>query len=149
MHFTQLAQRIKVCWISAGNPPENPIEKIPLAVQQLGDQLAIVPLCHPVTSGGAAPVEQQSEGAAAEESCATAPDEGAVRDTANAGSEDYWSGKSALDTEVLFSQQFQLQQRLEDLRQEMIGLFGGQQRYLQNMNTNVRRIAMQPNLFFV
>ena len=62
---TQLAQRIKVCWISAGNPPENPIKKIPLAVQQLGDQLAIVPLRHPVTSGGAAPVEQQGEGAAA------------------------------------------------------------------------------------
>ncbi len=143
---TQLAQRIKGCWIGAGNPPENPIEKIPLAVQQLGDQLAIVPLRRPVTSGGAAPVEQQGEGAAAEESCATAPDEGVVRDTANAGSEDYWSGKSALDTEVLFSQQFQLQQRLEDLRQEMIGLFRGQQRYLQNMNTNLRRIATQPVL---
>ena len=76
----------------------------------------------------------------------TAPDEGAVQDTANAGSEDYWSGKSALDTEVLFSQQFQLQQRIEDLCQEMIGLFGGQQRYLKNMTTNVRRIATQPVL---
>ena len=35
-------------WIAAGkSPAHNPIENISLAVQQLGDQLAIVPLVDP------------------------------------------------------------------------------------------------------
>jgi hypothetical protein len=63
---------------------------------------------------------------------------------ANAGSEGYWAGKSSMETETLFSQQFILQQRMEDLRQEMISLFGVQRSYLRNMNTNVKRIAAQP-----
>lgn len=55
-------------------------------------------------------------------------------------------GMSLLETESLFFQQFQLEQRLEELRQKMISLFGGQQCYLQNMNTNVQRIAIQPRV---
>ena len=44
----QLASDIKDRWVGAGNSPDvNPIEKISLAVQQLGDQLVIVPICHP------------------------------------------------------------------------------------------------------
>jgi hypothetical protein len=37
-----------------------------------------------------------------------------------------WKGKATFDTEALFSQLFQVQQRLEDLHQEMINLFGVQ-----------------------
>ena len=44
----QLASDIKDCWGVAGNSPDvNPIQKISLAVQQLGDQLVIVPIHHP------------------------------------------------------------------------------------------------------
>ena len=49
----------------------------------------------------------------------------------NAGSKGYWAGKSSMETETLFSQQFILQQRMEDLCQEMISLFGVQRLYLQ------------------
>ena len=70
-------------------------------------------------------------------------DRGAVS-AANAGSEGYWAGKSSMETETLFSQQFILQQRMEDLHQEIISLFGVQRSYLRNMNTNVKRIAAQP-----
>ena len=63
---------------------------------------------------------------------------------ADAGSEGFWASMSLLDAEALFSQQFQLQQRLEDLHQEMILWFGGQQCYLKNMHTNIRRITIQP-----
>ena len=148
----ELASLIKERWIAAGKDPvDNPIEKISLVVQQLGDQLAIIPLNRrPGQAGGdgtvAAPVQQPvgSDGAASEEDgAAIAQGQGPASATA-VGSEVFWAGKSALETEVLFSQQFQLQQRLEDLRQEIINLFGGQQRYLQHMNTNVRRIAVQP-----
>jgi hypothetical protein len=62
----------------------------------------------------------------------------------DAGSQDFWASKWLLYTEVLFSQQFQLQRRLEVLTQEMISLFGGQQYCLQNMHTRVKRNAIQP-----
>ena len=148
----KLASLIKERWIAAGKDPvDNPIEKISLVAQQLGDQLAIIPLPHhPGQAGGdgtvTAPVQQpgSSDGAISEEDgAAIAQGQGAASATA-VGSEVFWAGKSALETEVLFSQQFQLQQWVEDLRQESINLFGGQQRYHQHMNTNVRRIAVQP-----
>ena len=152
----ELASLIKERWIAAGKSQvDNPIEKIPLAIQQLGDQLAIVPLIRrPVQARGgdnvAAPLGfvQQTGGGndgadAAEDGDVTAQGR-EVAPAADAGSEEFWVGKSSLDTEALFSQPFPLQQRLGDLRQEMICLFGGQQRYLRNMNTNVRRIAIQP-----
>ena len=44
-----LASNIKDCWVVAGNSPDvNPIEKVSLSIQQVGDQLMIVPICsHP------------------------------------------------------------------------------------------------------
>ena len=68
---------------------------------------------------------------------------------ANAGSvREVWTGKATLVTEAeaLFSQQVQVQvqQRLEDLRQEMINLFGVQKNFLHTMNTNLGTIAIQP-----
>ena len=56
----------------------------------------------------------------------------------------YWAGKSSMETETLFLQQFILQPRMKALCQEMISLFGVQRSYLRNMNTNVNRIAAQP-----
>ena len=50
----QLTLLIKEHWMAAKNSPvDNPIEKISLDVQHLGDQLAIVPLiCCPVQAEG-------------------------------------------------------------------------------------------------
>ena len=153
----ELASIIKEQFITAGKSPvDNPIKNIPLAIQQLGDQLAIIPLiCHPVQARGggkvAAPLGLQepdgNDGAAAEDGDAPVPGQEAVPAT-SAGSEEFWAGKSSLETEALFSQQFQLQQRLEDLHQEILSLFGHQQPYLQNINTNVWRIAIQPVVCF-
>ena len=60
----ELASLIKERWVAAGKAPAaNPIEKISLIVQQLRDQLAIIPLTNcPSQAGGdgtvAAPVQQ-------------------------------------------------------------------------------------------
>ena len=67
-----------------------------------------------------------------------------VAPATNAGSNGSWAGKSSIEVETLFSQQFILQQRMEDLRQEIISLFGVQRSYLRNMNTSVKHIATQP-----
>ena len=48
------------------------------------------------------------------------------------------------DDDFLYSQIFLLQQRNEDLRNEVHALFAQQQRYLQVINSNVRRIAIVP-----
>ncbi len=132
----ELASAMKERWIAAGNSLAcNPVEKISLAVQQLGDQLAIVPLIHPQVQawGGGAAGEPLHEMAGVNDGTAeggvdstTASGRGAAL-VANAGSvREVWTGMATLDTEALFSQQFQVQQRLEDLRQEMINLFGVQ-----------------------
>ena len=48
------------------------------------------------------------------------------------------------DSHVLFSQQFLMQQRVEDLRQEFLAAFANQRRFLQQMNGGIQRIANQP-----
>ena len=150
----ELATAMKDRWIAGRNSLAcNLVENILLAVQQLGDQLAIVPLICPQVqaSGGGAVVDPLHKMVGVNDGTAeggvdnvTASGRGVVPAT-NAGSVgEVWTGKATLDTEALFSQQFQVQQRLEDLRQEMINLFGAQKCYLHTMNTNVRRIAVQP-----
>ncbi len=84
------ATAMKECWIAAGNSLAcNPVENILLAVQQLGDQFAIVHLIHPQVqaSGGGAVGELLHEmvgvnGGTAEGGVdrATASGKGAVQD---------------------------------------------------------------------
>ena len=45
---------------------------------------------------------------------------------------------------VLTSQLFLLQNRVEDLKNELSSILADHKRYMVNMNTNVRRIATQP-----
>ena len=71
-------------------------------------------------------------------------EDGGVVLVANAWSK--WAGKSLMETESLFSQQFMLQQRMEDLCQEMITVLCVQRSYLQNMSTSVKRLLL--NLLF-
>ena len=68
--------------------------------------------------------------------------DGGVVPATNTGSEGYWVGKSEVD--ILLSQQFQIQQRIEDLHEEINNMFTVHKLYLRNMNTNVKRIAAQP-----
>ena len=132
-----LASNIKDCWVVAGNSPDvNPIEKVSLSIQQVGDQLVIVPIC----SHASPPVATRVDG----ETGGDVYVEGGVAPATNAGSNGSCAGKSSIEVETLFLQQFILQQRMEDLRQEIISLFGVQRSYLRNMNTNVKRIAAQP-----
>jgi len=93
-----------------------------------------------VQAGGSgtsvAPLELAQQQVGGNASAAEEGDGGAITQVlgvlpaAVAGSEEFWGGKSSLDPEALFSQQFQLQQRFEDLHWDMISLFGGQQCYL-------------------
>jgi hypothetical protein len=131
-----LTSAIKERWIAAGNSPvENPIEKISLGVQQFGDQLVIVPIRHPGKENGVVAARTDGE----EEEHAGA--DGGVAPATNAGSEGYWAGKS--EVELLFSQQFQMQQRIEDLCEEMNNLFTVQKLYLRKMNTNVKGLLLK------
>mgnify|MGYP006188924653 CR=1 FL=1 len=132
-----LASNIKDCWVVAGNSSDvNPIEKVSLSIQQVGDQLVIVPIC----SHASPHVATRVDG----ETCGDSDVVVGVAPAANAGSNGSWAGKSSIEVETLFSQQFILQQRMEDLRQEIISLFGVERSYLRNMNTSVKRIATQP-----
>jgi len=127
------AAELKRRWVEAGNSAdENPVEKVGLAVQQLGDQLVIVPLRRP--DGNRHTENNASAAAVAEEG-----------EVAQAGAGHGGGGEChALDAEILFSQQFQLQQRLEDLRQEILAAFGTTRRFIGNVHSSVRRIAVQP-----
>ncbi len=132
-----LASNIKDCWVVAGNSPDvNPIEKVSLSIQQVGDQLVIVPIC----SHASPPVATRVDG----ETGGDVDVEGGVAPATNAGSNGSWAGKYSIEFKTLFLQQFILHQRMEDLRQEIISLFGVQRSYLRNMNTSVKRIAAQP-----
>ncbi len=63
---------------------------------------------------------------------------------AGAGSQN--GASKSLESEILFSQQFLFQQRLEDLHQELLTSFGDQCRHIQNVSMGVWHIAIQPIL---
>ena len=113
-----------------------------MTVQELGDQLVIAPIGHSALPTMEAQVDRvdavDGEMGSDVDVCV---DRGAVLAT-NAGSQGYWAGKS--EVELLFSQQFQIQQRIEDLHEEMNNMFTVQKLYLQIMDTNVKRIVAQP-----
>ncbi len=136
------ASDLKRKWVEAGkSSTNNPIAKIGLAVQQLGDQLCIVPLRHmPSNSSGNS---GEYVGAVGEDASAVAvPNNNGEVMPAKAGPQQGCS--KSLDSEILFSQQFLLQQRVEDLRQEILTSFGDQRRHIRNVSSAVKRIAIQP-----
>jgi hypothetical protein len=61
---TVLGDKIKRKWLCAGGSEVNPIERILFSLQQLGDQLMILPLCKRISTtrdeseGGAVPAEE-------------------------------------------------------------------------------------------
>ncbi len=66
----------------------------------------------------------QNDGQEAEQVVA----DGEALPATNTGSKEYWAGKS--EVEILFYQQFQMQQRIEDLREKMNNMFTVQKLYL-------------------
>ena len=132
----RLAQEIQLEWIHAGGIPDvNPVEKIGLAVVQIGEQMCLGPLRAPHCHGN-----DGNEGAIGMEE----PQMGMV--PAGGLGEQGITGTAEYDgrVSVLTSQLLLLQNRVEDLKNELSSILADHKRYMVNMNTNVRRIATQP-----
>ena len=132
----RLAQEIQLEWIHAGGIPDvNPVEKIGLAVVQNGEQMCLVPLRAPHCHGN-----DGNEGAIGmEEPWMGMEPAGGLEEQGITGTAEY-NGRVS----VLTSQLFLLQNRVEDLKNELSSILADHKRYMVNMNTNVRRIATQP-----
>ena len=132
---TRLAEEIQLEWIHAGGIPDvNPVEKIGLAVVQNGEQMCLVILrTHRHDNDG-------NEGAIGmEEPRMGMEPAGGLEEQGTTGTPEY-DGRVS----VLTSQLFLLQNRIEDLKNELSSILADHKRYMVNMNTNVRRIAAQP-----
>jgi len=120
-----LAARIQEKWISAGGDASvNPIEKIALEVKHNGDQLILVPLVPHVDANARGDVNEGGAVAAA--------------DTTFIG-----AGVDS-DRDVLLAQNHLLQQCVEDMKNEMISILAEHRQYMVSINSNVRRIGIQP-----
>ena len=131
----RLAEEIQLEWIHAGGIPDvNPVEKIGLAVVQNREQMCLVPLrAHRHDNDG-------NEGAIGmEEPRMGMEPAGGLEEHGTTGTPEY-DGRVS----VLTSQLFLLQNRVEDLKNELSSILADHKRYMVNMNTNVRRIATQP-----
>jgi hypothetical protein len=115
-----LAARIQDMWVSAGGDANvNPVEKIALEPRHSGDQLILVPLVNDtgdVADGGVAVAS--------------------VDITIGAGVDS--------DRDVLLAQNHLLQQCVEDMKNEMVSILAEHRQYMVAMNSNLRRIAIQP-----
>ena len=139
----QLASLIKEHWIAAKKSPmDNPIEKISLAVQQLGNQLAIIPLIrHSVQTGGggivAAPLGLGQEPVDGNNGAAAGAPSLKAKGQCQLQMQG-WRGYGPVSHRLILEHYYPNNSNFNR------GLSGGQQCYLQNMHTNIRRIAIQP-----
>ena len=127
---TRLAEEIQREWIHVeGIPDVNPVEKIGLAVVQNGEQMCLVTLrTHRHDNDGG------NEGAIGMEE----PRMG-IEEQGTTGTPEYGGRVSVLTSQLLL-----LQNRVEDLKNELSSILADHKRYMVNMNTNMRRIATQP-----
>jgi hypothetical protein len=120
-----LAGKIHAMWIGEGGIGDvNPVEKIPLVVQQNGDQLVLVPRFHDGAGG-----DELGGG--------MAPASAIVEATSAAGIGDS-------EREVLLSQNQFLHQCLVDAKSDLVSILSEHRRYMVTMNSSIRRIATQP-----
>ena len=103
---SSLRDEIKRKWLSLGGDDSNPIERISFSIQQLGDQLMIVP--HSMGGGG-------GEGGAV-------PVAGFIGNVVTGGGE---------SSDAMFSQMFLMQQQVEDLRNEISASFVDCRRHIK------------------
>ena len=127
---TRLAEEIQREWIHVeGIPDVNPVEKIGLAVVQNGEQMCLVTLrthCHDNDGGNEGVIGMEEPRMGIEEQGTT-------------GTPEYDGRVSVLTSQLLL-----LQNRVEDLKNELSSILADHKRYMVNMNTNMRRIATQP-----
>lgn len=123
----RFARKIKDAWIHAGGDADiNPLRKVKLSMQQFGDQLHIVPLDEPHGGDGGGDNGGSDGHPPPPSGTATSPLTG---------------GGVCFDSEAYFAQLFTMQHRNEDMRQELLTAIADIKRYMQAMNTNVRRIS--------
>ena len=126
----RLAESIQSRWVAAGGDAGfNPVEKVPLSVQQNGDQLVLVPVFRGGDAGGDAGGGGRGVAAAAAmlEAAASEP-----------------AGFNNSDRELFLSQNHMTQQRLEDTRNEIFSMLADHKRYMVIMHNTLRRLASQP-----
>ncbi len=127
---------------------KNPMKKIRLAIQQIGNQLFIFPHVHhsvvqvgiPSVTEGAG-ITVLPTGIIDSGTNSTLPMAEAVPAQASAAGS---SMATHFYSHTLFLQQLITQQWVEDLRQELINKFTNQQQYMQHMNRGIGGIAIQP-----
>ena len=136
----RLAEKIKGSWICSGGLVDiNPIEKIPITIHQMGDQLVLGTLTLPPRAGNnnrpagsnvTNDVEMQEASA------------GAIARPMEGGGGVFGFGDGAnSEFQVLYSIVYSLSQRVEDHDNKMHDLFASQNRYIQAMNTNIRHTS--------
>lgn len=125
----EFAAKIRDKWVSAGGQNENPIEKKLLIVSGIGDQLFINSVQSPPSRGPNPPGNPP-------------PGQGNVVDVDD--EEVSRPQADGLTTEHLYSQQFFLQQRFEDMAQKVEVRFSEMKQSHARLMTAVRRIALQP-----
>jgi hypothetical protein len=137
----RLADKIKQAWIRSGGLVDvNPIEKIPLTIHQMGDQLILGSLALPPGPQAPGNIIQQAvrnnnnNGDAVMEDVSAAA---VARPVANG----VFGDPSNSEFQVLYSLVYSLSQRVEDHGNKMHDLFAAQNRYLQGMNTNIRHTS--------
>ena len=121
-----VSAQIQEKWISAGGDAStNPIEKVPLEARHNGDQLVLVPLVH------------RGDGDAEN-------DNGGVDVAATEGGITSLAGVVDSERDVLLAQNHLLQQCVEDMKNEMVSILAEHRQYMVTINSNVRRVAIQP-----
>lgn len=75
-------------------------------VQQLGDQLVTVPICHPFPPTSKAPVDRVDAVVGETGGDVNVGVDRGMSPSTNAGPEGYWANMSSMETETLLSQQY-------------------------------------------
>ncbi len=134
-------------WVVVGMMLKIP-SKIGLVIQQIGDKLVVVPLVHHCVAQVSVPSVIEGAGTTVLPTGNIDSDTTATLPMAEAATAPVPAAGPLMDAHhafhLLFSQQFMIQQRVEDLWQELINEFINQKRYMQHMNGDIRRIAIQP-----
>ena len=145
----RLADKVKQSWIRSGGLVNvNPIEKIPLTIHQMGDQLRLGSLALPPGPQAPGNIIQPAVGNNNNDGDAVMEDISAAA-VARPVAGGVFGDPNNPEFQVLYSLVYSLSQRVEDLGNNMHDLFAAQNRYMQGMNTNIRHTsAFKPSLSY-
>ena len=138
----RLAVKIKQAWIRSGGLVDvNPIEKIPLTIHQMGDQLVLGTLALPPSSQALGSNIQRAVGNQSSNRGDAAMEDVSVAAVVRPAEGGVFGDPNNSEFQVLYSLVYSLSQRLEDHDNKMHDLFAAQNRYMQGMNTNIRHTS--------